>query len=294
MLDFVTLHNCFFFYIDDKKFRIVYNNYMNDQINSSRVIIDDDLNIVYSAAHGPYGEPLKTWTNTYNPNPKFSGKEREGYTKHDYFGARYYDNSTFRFISVDPIINLKKALTNPQYWNLYAYCGNNPITYIDPDGRHVESCAQLKMFFNNFAGDTNRWGLFLAGQQQGRMHAAGTALAGLLGFKIGYYAFDILTTSGLVIANAIDKIFRRHPKVDLNKVNHIFGKSSHNLKNLLNKFGGNQIKAFRAVEKATQRYVNEKGITDIFRDISIKVKDVNVTVRGRVMDGKVKISTFFK
>lgn len=34
-------------------------------------------------------------------------------------------------------MNLKKALTNPQYWNLYSYCGNNPITYFDPDGKKV-------------------------------------------------------------------------------------------------------------------------------------------------------------
>jgi RHS repeat-associated protein len=72
--------------------------------------------------------------NTYDPRLKYSGKEREGYTKHDYFGARYYDNSTFRFISVDPIINKKEALVNPQLWNLYSYCGNNPISFFDPDG----------------------------------------------------------------------------------------------------------------------------------------------------------------
>ena len=123
--------------ISDKKFRIIYNNSMNDQINSTRIVTDDIGNVVYSAAHGPYGEPLKTWTNTYDPNPKFSGKEREGYTRHDYFGARYYDNSTFRFISVDPVRNRDAAIANPQLWNLYAYCGNNPITYFDPDGRYI-------------------------------------------------------------------------------------------------------------------------------------------------------------
>jgi RHS repeat-associated protein len=119
-----------------------YYYYMSDQINSSRVIIDDDLNVVYSAAHGPYGDSLKIWVNTYDPNPKFSGKEREGYTNHDYFGARYYDKSTFRFTSVDPIINKSDALGNPQLWNLYSYCRNSPITYFDPDGREEKSIWQ--------------------------------------------------------------------------------------------------------------------------------------------------------
>jgi RHS repeat-associated protein len=70
---------------------------------------------------------------------KFSGKEREGYSDLDYFGARYYDHKSYRFNSVDPIINRVEALYNPQLWNLYAYCRNNPITYMDPDGREEES-----------------------------------------------------------------------------------------------------------------------------------------------------------
>jgi len=36
-------------------------------------------------------------------------------------------------------MNKKEALTNPQLWNLYAYCRNNPITYFDPDGRDIKS-----------------------------------------------------------------------------------------------------------------------------------------------------------
>ncbi|MCX6580330.1 MAG: RHS repeat-associated core domain-containing protein [Candidatus Aminicenantes bacterium] len=111
-----------------------YYYYMSDQINSTRIITDDAGNVVYSEAYGPYGDVQKTWTKTYDPKQKFSGKEREGYSELDYFGARYFDNNSYRFISVDPVITKEKALTNPQYWNLYAYCGNNPITSFDPSG----------------------------------------------------------------------------------------------------------------------------------------------------------------
>jgi RHS repeat-associated protein len=76
----------------------------------------------------------KTWVNTYDPDLKFSGKEREGYSGLDYFGARYYDHKSFRFNSVDPIINKEEALYNPQLWNLYSYCRNNPITFLDANG----------------------------------------------------------------------------------------------------------------------------------------------------------------
>jgi RHS repeat-associated protein len=99
------------------------------------LVTDENGNEVYSAAHGPYGETLQKWPGAFDPKMKFSGKERESHSELDYFGARYYDHNRYRFSSVDPIINKEEALSNPQLWNLYAYCGNNPITNYDPDGR---------------------------------------------------------------------------------------------------------------------------------------------------------------
>jgi len=48
-------------------------------------------------------------------------------------------------MSVDPIINKDEALANPQLQNLYSYCHNNSITYLDSDGRRVNPI-------------TNKWG----------------------------------------------------------------------------------------------------------------------------------------
>jgi RHS repeat-associated protein len=121
-----------------------YFYYMTDQINSTRIITNDSGNVVFSEAYGPYGDVQKTWVNTYDPKMKFSGKEREGYSDLDYFGARYYDHKNYRFNSVDPIINKEEALYNPQLWNLYAYCRNNPVTYFDPDGGEEESKKESK------------------------------------------------------------------------------------------------------------------------------------------------------
>jgi RHS repeat-associated protein len=112
-----------------------YFYYMTDQINSTRIITNNSGNVVFSEAYGPYGDVQKTWPSTYDPKLKFSGKEREGYSDLDYFGARYFDHKNYRFNSVDPVINKIEALYNPQLWNLYAYCQNNPVTYLDPDGR---------------------------------------------------------------------------------------------------------------------------------------------------------------
>jgi RHS repeat-associated protein len=88
--------------------------------------------------YDPYGGLYKTWIDTYHPKPGFSGKEREFGSEMDYFGARYYGHGQYRFISVDPEINKDEALGNLQLWNSYSYCRNNPITFLDPDGRNEE------------------------------------------------------------------------------------------------------------------------------------------------------------
>jgi RHS repeat-associated protein len=114
-----------------------YYYYTSDQINSTRIVTNDSGAVVYAAAHDPFGGIQKTWTSTYDPSLKFSGKERDAESGLDYFGARYYDKEQYRFISVDPVINAGAAIGNPQRWNLYSYCGNNPIGYFDLDGKII-------------------------------------------------------------------------------------------------------------------------------------------------------------
>lgn len=114
-----------------------YYYYASDQINSTRVVTDNSGAVVYSAAYDPYGGIQKTWISTYAPTMKFSGKERDVESGLDYFGARYHANYYYRWLSTDPVINKPNALGNPQLWNLYSFCANNPVTFLDPDGREI-------------------------------------------------------------------------------------------------------------------------------------------------------------
>ncbi|MEN6561270.1 MAG: RHS repeat-associated core domain-containing protein [Acidobacteriota bacterium] len=108
---------------------------MSDQINSTRIVTDDTGTVVYSAAHDPYGGIQRTWVNTFDPALKFSGKERDGESDLDYFGARYYDKSQYRFISTDPLTIQSGFLIEPHSNNLYTYCGNSPLINIDRAGK---------------------------------------------------------------------------------------------------------------------------------------------------------------
>ncbi|MET9881257.1 polymorphic toxin-type HINT domain-containing protein [Actinacidiphila glaucinigra] len=54
-----------------------------------------------------------------------------------HLGAREYDPTTARFISIDPIL----AATDPQSLNGYAYSNNNPVTLSDPTGQRPEGAC---------------------------------------------------------------------------------------------------------------------------------------------------------
>lgn len=51
-----------------------------------------------------------------------------------YLRARYYDPATGRFLSRDPYPG---GLDDPSSLHPYAYCGNNPVLYVDPSGELV-------------------------------------------------------------------------------------------------------------------------------------------------------------
>jgi RHS repeat-associated protein len=64
----------------------------------------------------------------------------------DYAINRHYDPQQGRFTQVDPIGMGSVSLTSPQTLNLYAYCINDPINYLDPSG--LGFISFLKKLFN--------------------------------------------------------------------------------------------------------------------------------------------------
>jgi RHS repeat-associated protein len=115
-----------------------------DPLGSTRVITDGNGNVVSRHDYYPFGEELATSNRTsalqYGVTDyvaqRFTGKERDGETGLDYFGARYFSGAQGRFTSPDqPFIDQDPA--DPQSWNLYAYGRNNPLAFVDPTGQYV-------------------------------------------------------------------------------------------------------------------------------------------------------------
>ena len=143
-------------YIDAEKQRLYF--YHSDHLGSASLITDYKGNEYERLEYTPYGElwvDLSEYTgSTYLPF-KFSAKEMDSETGLYYYGARYLDSKYSLWKSTDPALGeyIPKApvneqarqynqnlpgmggIFNPINANLYHYAGNNPVRYVDPDGR---------------------------------------------------------------------------------------------------------------------------------------------------------------
>ncbi|MFJ9768010.1 ricin-type beta-trefoil lectin domain protein [Streptomyces erythrochromogenes] len=83
----------------------------------------------------PYGNPRGTQPGNWPGSRSFLGTGNDDNTTGlTHIGAREYEPTTGRFISVDPIIDI----TDPVQMNGYTYSNGNPISRMDPTG--LESC----------------------------------------------------------------------------------------------------------------------------------------------------------
>jgi RHS repeat-associated protein len=80
----------------------------------------------------PYGAPRGT-TTTWIDNHGFLNKPTDATTGLTIVGAREYDPTTGRFVSLDPVFEAN----DPQALNGYAYTDANPINSIDPSGQRA-------------------------------------------------------------------------------------------------------------------------------------------------------------
>lgn len=110
----------------------IYHYYLKDHQGNNRVVINQASMVEQINHYYPFGGLFEVNTTTSGiQSYKYNGKELDrihGVDWYDY-EARMYDGTLGRFTTVDP-------LTEKYYsTNLYAYCKNNPINRIDPDGK---------------------------------------------------------------------------------------------------------------------------------------------------------------
>src|SRR5690554_5076656 len=104
--------------------------YHPDHLGSSSYITNLDGEINQHLEYLPFGKALvEEHLNSNNSPYKFNAKEMDAETGNYYYGARYYNPKWSMWLSVDPLSEKHPS------WTPYHYVHNNPIKYIDPDGR---------------------------------------------------------------------------------------------------------------------------------------------------------------
>lgn len=108
--------------------------YLTDHLGSVRRVLDADLNVVERNDYYPFGKRIDDPECVISDNLyRYNGKESLeifGIPYSDY-GARLYDSNIGRWLQTDP-----QASDYPNI-SPYTFCANNPVKYVDPDGRII-------------------------------------------------------------------------------------------------------------------------------------------------------------
>ena len=133
---------------------ITTDHYHLDHLGTPRRITDEQNRIVGIHDYYAFGPEDPHGTNeSPMTRLKFTGHERDltgsgtGPGTLDYMHARYYDPAVGRFLSPDPVLDVKTALRFPQALNRYSYVRNSPLNFTDPTGKVAElssECADKK------------------------------------------------------------------------------------------------------------------------------------------------------
>ncbi|WP_253707799.1 RHS repeat domain-containing protein [Treponema sp. OMZ 799] len=151
---------------DEQKAKRYY--YHSDHLGSAQFVTDWRGKQYEHIEYTPYGELwIEEVAAGLDKLPfRFTGKELDEETGLYYYGARYLDPKYSRWLSGDPALNdyIPKAPINDEAkkhnenlpgmggvcntvnLHVYHYAGNNPVKYVDPDGRDIINF--IKGWFN--------------------------------------------------------------------------------------------------------------------------------------------------
>ena len=106
--------------------------FITDHLGSVRGILNENFDIEEQNDYYQFGKHIDDPNSQLSDNRyHYNGKENQEFFDLPYldYGARLYDPHICRWLSIDPMAENYKDI------NPYVFCANNPIKYIDLDGR---------------------------------------------------------------------------------------------------------------------------------------------------------------
>ncbi len=107
--------------------------YHTNHLGSTAFVTDQNQNITQGFLYAPFGEITTEYNSNFGndiiPKYAFNAKELDEETGMYYYEARYYK---------PPVFTSRDPMFEKYFWMTpYAYCANNPVKYVDPDGRII-------------------------------------------------------------------------------------------------------------------------------------------------------------
>jgi RHS repeat-associated protein len=119
--------------------------YHTDYLGTPKAMTDNTQTKLYEWLGYPFGKEYASigW---YMNNYRFTGKEFDELTGLYYYGARYYFPDFGIFIEPEPFMGTNGLnLADPLSLKFYDYCRNNPLRFIDPDGRRAMTPREVEI-----------------------------------------------------------------------------------------------------------------------------------------------------
>ena len=165
----------------------------HDQLDSTRLITDQNGNLAGSFTYNPYGT-LSASTGTATTPMGYAGQYTDAETGLQFLRARYYDPATGQFLTQDPLESVSGAP--------YIYAGDDPTNVTDPSGLlclggvclGFHPVAGLEGGANFFAGMANE---FVATVSLGELHIAAPFCGGVLSLSAKIGGWDFSTALGI-------------------------------------------------------------------------------------------------
>ena len=114
-------------------------NYMYNGHGDVTALVGENGAIQATYYYDAFGN-ITEQTGDVNNNITYAGYQYDKETDLYYLNARYYDSKTARFLSEDTYTG---NTNDPLSLNLYTYCHNEPMMYVDPSGHWQESDKNL-------------------------------------------------------------------------------------------------------------------------------------------------------
>ncbi len=136
-------------YEDEGEHAYFYNKDIRTSVTN---VIDESGSGVVSYRYDDYGTTTKYGNQDFYNELCYTSGVYDELTGLYYLNARYYNPDTATFITQD---SYRGEQGDYGTWNLYAYCGGNPIAYVDPSG-HIASPIVRGRYYSADAWDSLR------------------------------------------------------------------------------------------------------------------------------------------